>query len=196
MSAGSAHRGGRGGSDARLARPGRVASSGWVDRSADRRAGATARYGDDDPESGQIMVLGIGFVVVLVALVLVITAVSAVHIDRKRALGVADAAAAAAADAVAEEAFYAEGRETLLTDELVVQAATEYLSQVDVSTRGGIRSLALAEPTGTPDGATAIVTLVAVIEPPVVPAIVSEAAGPIEVTVTGRARAFDRTPDP
>ncbi|MGC5629454.1 pilus assembly protein TadG-related protein [Georgenia sp. Z1344] len=162
--------------------------------SASRAGNLTGRpspEATEDPESGRIMVMGIGFVVVLVALILVIASVSAIHLDRKRALGVADAAAAAAADAVAEAAFYGEDRESMLTDELVRAEAAEYLERVDPTSSGGLRSVVLGEPTGTVDGETAVVTLVAVIDPPFAPALVSGVVGPVEVTVTGRARAID-----
>ncbi|MGO1174366.1 MAG: pilus assembly protein TadG-related protein, partial [Actinomycetaceae bacterium] len=145
----------------------------------------------DDAESGQVMVLGLGFTVVLVVLVLVVAAATAIHLDRKRVLGVADAAAVAAADAVAEEAFYGADREALLTDAAVREAAANYLARIDPSSFDGVRTLELGEPTGAVDGTTAVVTLVATIDPPFVPALVTDAVGPVDVTVTGRARAID-----
>ncbi|MGC5615600.1 pilus assembly protein TadG-related protein [Georgenia sp. Z1491] len=156
-----------------------------------RRPAPRTTSAEEDPEAGRIMVLGIGFLVVLVALVLVIISVSAIHLDRKRALAAADAAASAAADAVAEAAFYAEERDALLTDETVRTEAAAYLQQLNLTSSGGIRSVEFGEPTGTEDGETAVVTLVAVVDPMFVPDLVSDAVGPVTITVTGRARAID-----
>ena len=64
------------------------------------------------------------------------------------------------------------------------QAATAYLDTV--SAWAGTPGLALAAPTGSPDGRTAEVTLAAVVHPPVVNLLVPDG---IPITATSEARA-------
>lgn len=151
---------------------------------------ARHRRAVSDGENGRILVLGIGFAVVLLALILVVASVSAIHLDRKRALALADAAAAAVADSVSEDGFYGDG-DRLLTDEMVRAELEAYLAEVDRSGMDRVTSFAVGEPTGVEGEDTAVVTFVVTIDPPFVPALVADVVGPVELTVTGRARAFE-----
>ena len=73
---------------------------------------------------------------------------------------------------------------TVLDDDAVAGAATAYLDTV--SAWAGTPGLALAAPTGSPDGRTAEVTLAAVVHPPVVNLLVPYG---IPITATSEARA-------
>jgi hypothetical protein len=74
-----------------------------------------------------------------------------------------------------------------LTDASVRDSVATYLAD----SRADVRStrLAIADPTGTPDGVTAEVTLTAVIRLPLVGAVLAPWAGGVPITVTARARA-------
>ena len=150
----------------------------------------------DDAEAGQVMILAIAFGLLALALVLVIASASAVHIERKQLLALADAAALDAADALDLDAFYdlgpgevddTRGYSVPLTDQGVRDAASAHL--VAAPSAAGITGLAIGEPTGTPDGTTAQVTLTARARPPFVPwALVGWSDGiPLRVTSSARA---------
>jgi len=152
----------------------------WAGR---RRPGG----GSDD---GQVALLVLGYCLVALALVLVVASASAVHLERKRLLAVADAAALDAADSFDAGAFYADGtapgRGVPVTDASVRASVDEY-----VESRGAFTdfdAFGVASPTGTPDGQTAEVTLVAVVTPPLVTSVIEDYAGGIPLRVTARAR--------
>ena len=73
---------------------------------------------------------------------------------------------------------------TVLDDDAVAGAAASYLDTVSAWT--ATPGLALAAPTGSPDGRTAEVTLSAVVHPPVVNLLVPQG---IAITATSEARA-------
>ncbi|MCD1145715.1 pilus assembly protein TadG-related protein [Kocuria sp. LUK] len=139
--------------------------------------------GEDD---GQITVLALGFTVVALLLAVVVMGVTAVHVGERRLQVLADNAALAAADTFVELRPGAPGAppSTVLDDDAVAGAATSYLGTVRAweDTPG----LALGAPTGTPDGRTAEVTLVAVVHPPVVNLVVPDG---IPITASSEARA-------
>lgn len=144
--------------------------------------------GSDD---GQVAVLILGYCLIALVLVLVVASASAVHLERKRLLAVADGAALDAADSFDAGAFYgsgtAPGRGVPVTDASVRASVEEY-----VGSRGAyadFAAFAVARPTGTPDGQTAEVTLVAVVTPPLVTSVIQDYAGGIPLRVTARARA-------
>jgi hypothetical protein len=147
-------------------------------------------------EEGQIMLLTLAFGVLVLTLVLVVASASAVHIERKRLLALADGAAADAADAIDVAAYYgaparsAEGPTRVpLSDASVDAAVHEYLGAAPAAVVGEFDDLHVAEPTGTPDGSTAEVTLTATARPPLVPWVLVPWSDGIALRVTSTARA-------
>lgn len=150
--------------------------------------GRRLRGGSDD---GQVVLLVLGYCLVALVLVLVVTSASAVHLERKRLLAVADEAALDAADSFDAGAFYADGtapgRGVPVTDASVRASVDDYL--VSRGAYADFDAFGVASPTGTPDGQTAEVTLVAVVTPPLVTSVIEDYAGGIPLRVTARARA-------
>lgn len=156
--------------------------------------------GADRRESGQIMLLALAFAALALALVLVLASASAVHIERKQLLALADAAALDAADAVDLAAFYGDtvlpgdaadpraGAGLVpLTDRTVRDAVQSHLAASPAA--AGVSAVRVGEPTGTPDGVTAEVTLTAIARPPFIPwALVGWSDG-IALRATSTARA-------
>lgn len=144
-----------------------------------------------DGESGQIMILSLAYALIALALVLVVASASAVHIERKQLLALADAAALDAADAVDLDLFYGDHAtprgSVPLTDSSVRSAVERHLVRSPSSAR--LRGLAIAEPTGTPDGVTAEVSLRARARPPFVPWVLIGWADGVPLHVTSSARA-------
>lgn len=152
--------------------------------------------GDGGAEQGQIMLLSLVFGVLVLALVLVVTSASAVHIERKRLLALADGAAADAADAIDVAAYYAApagppdaATRIPLSDASVEAAVREYLQGAPPALVGEFDRLRVAEPTGTPDGTTAQVTLTATARPPLVPWVLLPWSDGVALRVTSTARA-------
>lgn len=143
-------------------------------------------------EDGQIMLLSIVYGLVALTLVLVVVSVSSVYLERKRLLALADAVAADAADTVDEDSYFGGERPQEvaipLTDDSVQQAAADYL---EAAPRAVVDfdELAIASPTGTPDGTTAQVSLAAVVRPPVVTWVLRPWQDGFVVTVTTSAEA-------
>ena len=153
-----------------------------------RRDAASLRARDD----GQIMILTIAFALIAMALVLVVAAASAVHLERKQLLALADAAALDAADAIDLDRYYggvdqAGAGPVPLTGENVRAAVAEHLAASPSAS--GLHGLLIGEPTGTPDGATAQVTLGAVARPACVPGVLVGWADGVPLRVTSSARA-------
>ncbi|GAA4287836.1 hypothetical protein GCM10022262_21950 [Georgenia daeguensis] len=147
-------------------------------------------------EEGQIMLLSLAFGVLVLALVLVVASASAVHIERKRLLALADGAAADAADAIDVATYYGapagpvDGATRVpLSDASVDAAVREYLGAAPAAVVGEFDGLRVAEPTGTPDGTTAQVTLAATARPPLVPWVLVPWSDGIALRVTSTARA-------
>lgn len=148
-----------------------------------------ARLEDGDDE-GQILLLVLAYALIALVLVLVVASASAVHLERKRLLAVADGAALDAADSFDAGAFYSEGtapgRGVPITDASVRASVDAY-----VEARGAYAdfdAFAVSARTGTPDGQTAEVTLVAVVTPPLITSVIEGYAGGIALEVTARAR--------
>lgn len=139
------------------------------------------------------MILTIAFALIAMALVLVVAAASAVHLERKQLLALADAAALDAADAIDLDRYYGEGvggagsGPVPLTGENVRAAVVEHLAASPSAS--GLHGLVIGEPTGTPDGATAQVTLGAVARPAFVPWVLVGWADGVPLRVTSSARA-------
>lgn len=144
-------------------------------------------------EDGQIMLLSLAFGVIALVLVIVVVAVSSVYLERKRLLSLADALAADAADALDEGQFYAEGGgahgDLPLTDESVQASIEEYLASAPAAVLDEFENFTILEPTGSPDGDTAEVTLGATIRPPLIPWVLTPWQDGIAFQVTSRAQA-------
>ena len=140
----------------------------------------------EDRDDGQVTILVIGFAVVLLLLTVVVMGVTAVYVGERKLQVLADNAALAAADTFValEPGTGGAPPVTVLDDDAVAGAATAYLDTV--SAWAGPPGLALAAPTGSPDGRTAEVTLAAVVHPPVVNLLVPDG---IPITATSEARA-------
>lgn len=155
-----------------------------------KHGGTLPWAGPGDGERGSITVLAIGFGALALALVLVIATATTVHLERKRLLSVADGAAAAAATAVDLPGYYSltgEGTRIPLTDATVRAATEDYIHAAPAS--GRLTALRITQPTGSPDGVTAQVSLAAVAQPAFLPwALIPWSDGiAIRVTVTARA---------
>ena len=141
--------------------------------------------GDD----GRITLLTLGFGVVLVALIAVIVAASSIHLERKRLFVLADSAAVRAADALDEAMYYADD-DSLdggpLRQRSVREAVAEHLTQSQLASR--FVGLRIAEPTGTEDSRTAVVTLRATARPALVPWMLVPWSGGFEIRATSRGR--------
>ena len=140
----------------------------------------------EDRDDGQVTILVIGFAVVLLLLTVVVMGVTAVYVGERKLQVLTDNAALAAADTFValEPGTGGAPPVTVLDDDAVAGAATAYLDTV--SAWAGTPGLALAAPTGSPDGRTAEVTLAAVVHPPVVNLLVPDG---IPITATSEARA-------
>ncbi|MGQ7295084.1 pilus assembly protein TadG-related protein [Quadrisphaera sp. KR29] len=127
--------------------------------------------------------------VVVTALVLVGAAATELHLARTHLLSVADSAALDAADALDEEAYYRAGvlpgQGVPLDDAGVRRSAAALLARTPQPS--DLVGLAVVEPTGSPDGLTAEVTLAAAVRPALVPAWVGDGVV-VPLQVTSRAR--------
>lgn len=145
---------------------------------------------DPRGEDGQVLLLILVYTLITVTLVTVVASASAVHLERKRLLALADAAALDAADAVDLGAFFADGASpgggVPLTDASVRASVEEYVELAGAP--GRFDGFAVAASTGTPDGRTAEVTLVATAEPPLLSIVIAAFSDGIPLVVTGRAR--------
>ena len=141
---------------------------------------------DDD---GQVAPLIVIDAVIAVALVLVGGAATELHLARTRLLALADAAALDAADALDEEAYYRDGvvpgQGVPLTDATVRDSAASLLGRLPAPV--DLVALAVEDPTGSPDGLTAEVTLAAVVRPALLPPWLGGAVE-VPLRVTSRAR--------
>lgn len=166
-------------------------------------------------ERGQIMLLTMVFAAVTITLVLVVAAASAVHIERKRLVALADSTAVAASDAIDQARYYqgdgstegdasaggegsaagggaaggARAAHVPLSDATVRGAAADYLAQAPRAVTGEFARLSVTDPTGSPDGASAQVTLTAVARPPMIPWVLVPWSDGITLRATSTARA-------
>lgn len=140
-------------------------------------------------DEGRIALLSLGFALLAMVLVLVITSATAVHLQRKRLYAIADVAAVDAADAVDEDAYYAAGGlragAVPLSDATVRASVEAYLRSSGAAQElSGVR---VGAGTGSPDGTTAQVDLVAVLRPPFAAFVPAAFANGVEVHATSRA---------
>jgi hypothetical protein len=145
-------------------------------------------------DDGQITLLVLGYVVVALGLILTAASATTVHLTRHRLTAVADGAALDAADALDRQRFYAEiegagpgpNQVVALTTESVRTSVARYLAATPAV--AAFDDVEIADPTHTPDGFTAQVTLVTRARLPLLPVIIGRRAG-VDVRVTARARA-------
>lgn len=120
-----------------------------------------------EPESGQIMLLSIGFMMIALALISVVITVTAIQLDRDRLWNTADDAARYAAGAIDEDAFYQGSQANHdgipVTNDSVQQAVDEYLALAAPS-QGSLHKIQVTH-AATPDGQTAVVVLEGVSRP-------------------------------
>lgn len=144
---------------------------------------------DRSGEEGGILVLTIGLTAIALALILVVASVPALHIEHKRLLGLADSAASAAADAFDESYFEVRGADLPLSDASVLSAVEEHLAAQPPALFERFDQLTIIAPTGSPDGATAEVTLAAVTTPAFLPFGLIPGRDGIVLEATATARA-------
>ncbi len=122
------------------------------------------------PESGQVGILIIGYLLVSLLVVTVVLAASSVYIERKKLLSAADGAALAAADTYSiDVGSGGDGSTTplpTLDSAGVGDSTAAYLVAIGAGER--FEQLAVDPGTGAPDGRTARVVLTAVVHPPIV----------------------------
>lgn len=141
-------------------------------------------------DSGQVMLLTLGFVVVAIALITVVAAAADLHLERKRLLALADVVALEAADAIDDHAYYGgtgDDPVLTLTDETVRDAVEEYLAGHREAAETW-RALAVTD-ASSPDGASAHVELTAAVRPAVVGWITDAWTEGVTITVSSNARA-------
>lgn len=145
-------------------------------------------------DEGQITLLLLGYALIGLALALTAASATSVHLARHRLLTIADGAALDAADALDRYRFYAElggagpgpDQVVALTAESVRTSVAAYLAATPAAAT--LDEVAVAQPTGSPDGFTAQVTLTTRARLPLLPAVLGARAS-VPVTVTARARA-------
>lgn len=143
-------------------------------------------------DRGQISVLLLGYALIVLAVVLTAASATAVHLARHRLMSVADGAALDAADALDRHRFYAEvGGAGPAPDRVVSLSAASVRSSVTAylaAAADGPDDVRITDPTGSPDGSTAEVTLTTTVRLPLVSSLLGRGSG-MQVTVTSRARA-------
>jgi uncharacterized membrane protein len=140
-------------------------------------------------DEGQVMVLALAFGVLALLLVGVVTSATAVHLERKRLLALADLAALEAADAMDPAHYYADdetGALVVLSDADVRAAVEAYLRDAPAAARFDDLTVEAAT---SADGRTAVVTLRAVADVPLLSTVTALWSDGIELVVTSRARA-------
>lgn len=149
----------------------------------DHTSGPLQRLRRDD--SGQLLVLILGFAVVAGLLVTVVTNASRVFLYQRALSSAADGAALAAAQSVDTAAIYRGGaEETLPLDPAAVDAAVVgYLADAGV----GERLPGLAVATTATDGFTVTVTLTARVDLAFLNAVSDQWAGGVPLRATARA---------
>jgi uncharacterized membrane protein len=141
-------------------------------------------------DEGQILVMLIAYVLLTLLMITVLVDITAVHLERARLFALSDATALDAADALDRARFYGSTRtvaDVPLSDQTVKDSAEAYLSQADPP--HGITAVAISDPSGSPDGSTARVTLIGRAHLPLLSFVVSAWSGGVPLHATSQARA-------
>ena len=138
-------------------------------------------------ESGQVMVMILGYIVLALLVATVVIGISAVYLEHKRLLSLADGASLAAADSYTLGEVTSQGGSpsAVLNPARVRNVAADFVARSPASQR--FSGLAVVGATGTPDGSTAVVVLAAAVHPPVVNFLIPDGIR-IEATSTARSR--------
>lgn len=155
-----------------------------TERRTDPQPGAAS---GKDSESGQLMVLIIGYVLLALLVTTVVAAASTVYIEHKKLLSLADGASVAAADSftLGQLEGSSGSPAAVLNAGRVRSTAADYLNRNGAFAR--FSGLAVGPATGSPDGSTAVVVLSAAVHPPIVNFLVPDGIR-IEATSTARSR--------
>ena len=143
--------------------------------------------GKQNGESGQLMVMIVGYMALALLVATVVIGISAVYVEHKRLLSLADGASLAAADSytLGDVSSQRGTPSAVLNPARVRNVAVDFLDRSPASQR--FSSLAVAGGTGSPDGSTAVVVLTAAVHPPVVNFLMPDGIR-IEATSTARSR--------
>jgi len=157
-------------------------------------AGPRRQAGERD--GGQVLLLVLGYTLLAFLLVTAVADAAAVHLERNRLASLADAAALDAADALDAARFYGRGPGgspdppggvVPVSDLSVRDSVTRFLAVSEADRR--FTGLSVAEPTGSPDGATVEVSLAATARLPLLTPVVAAWWQGVPLRVTSRARA-------
>ncbi len=134
-----------------------------------------------------MIVMIIGYVLLALLVVTVVIGISSVYLEHKRLLSLADGASLAAADSYTLGEVGGEGGSpsAVLGSGRVRSVAADFMTRSPASAR--FDGLAVSAATGSPDGATAVVVLSAVVHPPMVNFLVPDGIR-IEAASTARSR--------
>jgi Putative Flp pilus-assembly TadE/G-like len=147
-------------------------------------------------DEGQILPLVVAYALIALTLMIVVVDISAVHLQRDRLFALADSAALDASDALEESRFYSEGAPISTGTEAAAVPLSDHSVQTSVQRylrvagpEAHLAAVALDEPTGSPDGETAEVTLVARAHLPLFSFAVAGWSRGVPLRATSRARA-------